>query len=254
MKATTSSDKIVRKRKRKGLEQEELQSEPSATTDLFVPRDVLASTTTIPTKTHDGGNKPKRAPKSNASPTLQRNDSTSSNSVTSTIPWPASTRELERTHQALNLVFTFCCTRKHFATTFDNIKSAVEAHIKRVLKIEDVAAIVALRPGGINFTYVDEAMLQVDIRGAERDDTFKSGGKNSYHPQALPPDASVGGLTGNEELGSGCGGGDAEPGKEVLFFEFIDGDLKRQVENKKSGEATKATRKLRNEDLTMPVN
>ncbi|EMR61811.1 putative dead deah box helicase protein [Eutypa lata UCREL1] len=42
-------------------------------------------------------------------------------------------------------------------------------------------------------------------------------------------------------------------GQEVLFFEFIDGDLKRQVQNKKTGEPTNPNRRLRNEDLKMPV-
>jgi len=146
-------------------------------------------------------------------------------------------------------VYTFCSTRKHLAATLDNIRSAVEGHIKRELKIQDVAKIVALRPGGINFAYVDEAMLQVDVRGAERDETFKGGTKN-WFAQGPPPDASVGGITGSEGLGHGAA---YETGKEVLLFEFVDGDLKRQVQDKKTGEATRATRKLREEELKMPV-
>ncbi|KAJ8119465.1 hypothetical protein ONZ43_g3584 [Nemania bipapillata] len=42
-------------------------------------------------------------------------------------------------------------------------------------------------------------------------------------------------------------------GNEVLFFEFVDGDLKRQVQNRKSGEPVNPTRRLRDEDLKMPV-
>jgi DEAD/DEAH box helicase domain-containing protein len=249
LKGATVSNQIIRKRKRKDVEG------PDGTDNSSPPSEAgsetSTNTSTIPTKTHDGGSKPRRAPNAKQPPKLARNASSFSASVTSTISWPPSFQTLEKTHRALNVVFTFCSTRKHLATTFDNIKSAVEGHIKRELKIEDVAQIVALRPGGINFAYVDEAMLQVDVRGAERDDTFKSGKADSWHAAAPPPDASVGGITGTQGLGDGENvTGD---GKEVLFFEFVDGDLKRQVLNKKTGEAVKATTKLKNEDLKMPV-
>ena len=39
----------------------------------------------------------------------------------------------------------------------------------------------------------------------------------------------------------------------MLYFDFIDGDLKRQVQHSKTGEPTKATRKLEDEELKMPV-
>ncbi|KAJ9131181.1 p-loop containing nucleoside triphosphate hydrolase protein [Pleurostoma richardsiae] len=167
------------------------------------------------------------------------------------IEWPEWFKTLEKTHRALNLVFTFCCTRKHLATTFDTIRSTVESHIKRELLIEDVAAIAALRPDSINFSYVDEVMLQIDVQGAERDDTFKTGRLHSKAAQAYAPDASVGGFTGREELHDP----DDLPlsGKEVLYFEFVDGDLKRQVQHKKTGEPTNPTRKLREENLKLPV-
>lgn len=172
-------------------------------------------------------------------------------------PWPAYFTALAQTHRALNLVFTFCCTRKHLATTFVTLKGAVEAHTKRPLAIDDVAAIAALRPDGINFGYVDELMLQIDIKGAERDNSFLTGrGGRGLKNQALAPDASVGGITGLETLGaSGHEDSDREPGKkkEVLYFEFVDGDLKREVAHRKTGEPTKPTRKLREEDLKIPV-
>ena len=244
LKAATVSNQIVKKRKRKQNDEGRSQSPTEASLEA-------SSISTIATKTHDGGAKPRRTPKAKQPPTLSRNASSTSNAVTSAVPWPASFQLLEKTHRALNLVFTFCSTRKHLATTFDNIKATVEGHIKRELKIEDVARIVALRPGGMNFAYVDEAMLQVDVRGSERDDTFKGGRAKTWHAAGPAPDASVGGITGGEGLGYGEGAtGD---GKEVLFFEFVDGDLKRQVQDKKTGEATKATRKLREEDLKMPV-
>ncbi|KAI1398329.1 P-loop containing nucleoside triphosphate hydrolase protein [Hypoxylon fuscum] len=169
------------------------------------------------------------------------------------IEWPQLFKELDKTHRALNLVFTFCSTRKHLATTFDTIRSAVESNTKRELTIEDVAAIVALRPEGINFAYVDEVMLQTDIKGAERDTTFKSGRLKDITIQGPAPDASVGGFTGLDELGNHHPDDQPRNGQEVLFFEFIDGDLKRQVQHKKTGEPTKPNRRLRDEDLKMPV-
>lgn len=168
-------------------------------------------------------------------------------------PWPAYFTSLAATHRALNLVFTFCCTRKHLATTFETIRGAVEGHTKRPLLVEDVAAIAALRPEGINFGYVDEVMLQIDVKGAERDTNFLTGrGGRGFKNQALAPDASVGGITGLESLDH-PDDGQVAPGKEVLYFEFADEDLKRQVACRKTGEPTKPTRKLREEDLKMPV-
>ncbi|KAL8296959.1 hypothetical protein RB600_002123 [Gaeumannomyces tritici] len=171
------------------------------------------------------------------------------------IDWPDWFKKLERTYRALNLVFTFCCTRKHLATTFDTIKSTVESHIKRDLLVADVAAIAALRPDGVRFAYVDEAMLQLDAKGAERDDAFRTGSKGGFASQSLAPDSSVGGFTGKEGLGAATHGySGVEPGgKEVLLFEFVDGDLKREVQHKKTGEPTKSTRRLRDEELKMPV-
>lgn len=243
LKAASVSDKIVRKRKRKGVERTEagIEDDPTTATSTTASR-------TVQTKLHDGGNKPKRVAKSKAPPTLARHGS-SATLVTTSIPWPDSFVALEKTHRALNIVYTFCSTRQHLATTFTTIKSTVETQIKRPLTIEEVAKIVAIRPGGIRFEYVDEAMLQIDVRGSERDETFKGGRAKNWHAAGPAPDASVGGITGLEGLG------DAEnsTGKEVLLFEYLDGDLKRQVQNKKTGEATRATTSLRNEDLVMPV-
>jgi DEAD/DEAH box helicase domain-containing protein len=244
LQAATVSNRLTKKRKRQDIET------PEKEVDAIPFEPVLkgsSSTSVIPTKTHDGGVNPRRTPNPKKRPTLARNASSFSTPVTSTIPWPASFQSLEKSHRALNLVFTFCSTRKHLATTFDNIKTAVEGHIKRDLKIEDVSQIVALRPGGMNFSYVDEAMLQVDVRGAERDDTFKGGRAKVWHDAGPPPDASVGGVTG------GYGRNTTGEAKEVLFLEFIDGDLKRQVQDRKTGEAVKATRKLKDEELKMPV-
>ncbi|KAG9245142.1 DEAD/DEAH box helicase-like protein [Calycina marina] len=246
LKAATVSNQVVsrkRKRKRKADEPEPLEN-PSPSVEA------MTTTATLPTKTHDGGPKPRRTSESrmSASRTLTSNSSSFSGPVTATIPWPASIVELEKTHRALNLVFTFCCTRKYLATTFETMKSAVEGHIKRDLLIEDVARIVSLRPGGMRFLYLNEAMLEVEVRGNERDDTFKGSRTNNWHAAGPAPDMSVGGHTGKEGIGESI-----EHGKEVLLFEFVDGDLKRQVTDSKTREATKATKKLKNEDLKMPV-
>ncbi|KUI68750.1 Putative ATP-dependent helicase HRQ1 [Cytospora mali] len=196
--------------------------------------------------------KPRRGPKAKKKPTLRKSESSSA--VKCVIEWPDYFKALEKTHRALNLVFTFCCTRKHLATTFDTIRSAVESHTGRDLLVADVAAVAALRPDGINFGYVDEVMLQIDAKGAERNDTFRTGRRGVFGDQGFAPDASVGGITGTEALGArGHPDDDVVGGKEVLYFEFVDGDLKRQVQCRKTGEPTKPTRKLREEDLKMPV-
>ncbi|RDL33749.1 p-loop containing nucleoside triphosphate hydrolase [Venustampulla echinocandica] len=243
LQAATVPNKVVQKRKRKDLEDDD---PPAIEANL----EATSSTSTIPTKTYDGGTKPRRTPKSKPAPKLVHEGSSSSVIVTSTIPWPPFIQTLEKTQRALNVVFTFCSTRKHVITTFATLKPAVEGHIKRELKVEDIAKIVALRPGGMNFAYVDEAMLQVDVRGSERDETFKGRSKDWFFANP-PPDASVGGVTGAQGLGDGDGV--TGNGEEVLFFEFVDGDLKPQVQNKKAGEANKTTRKSKDEDLKMPV-
>ncbi|KHN97871.1 DNA/RNA helicase, DEAD/DEAH box type [Metarhizium album ARSEF 1941] len=131
------------------------------------------------------------------------------------------------------------------------MKPTVESHIKRALTEEEVALVVALRPEGINFAYVDEQMLQLDIKGSERDDTFKP--STSSRSQAPAPDASVGGWAGNEGLDDYSRNKAGTRNREVLFFEFIDGDLKRQVQDKKTGQPVRPNRRLRDEQLRMPI-
>ncbi|KAK1755794.1 hypothetical protein QBC47DRAFT_344326 [Echria macrotheca] len=162
------------------------------------------------------------------------------------IEWPAWFRSLETTHRALNLVYTFCCTRKHVVTTLETMRSTVEANTKQPLVVEDVAAVVALRPEGMRFAYVDETMLLLDARGAERGGGSGSGGRG----QTFAPDASVGGVTGLEGLGPHDR---PKKGREVLYFEFVDEDLKRQVADRKTGDPVNPSRRLRDETLKMPV-
>ncbi|KAI0380100.1 P-loop containing nucleoside triphosphate hydrolase protein [Hypomontagnella monticulosa] len=232
LKAATVSNKLVkRKRKRQSTEEVEEDDRSGA-----------------PDEASEGS----KAAKPGKNPASQRQKKANPE-VECRIEWPQLFKELEKTHKALNLVYTFCSTRKHLATTFDTIRSAVESNTKRELTVEDVAAIVALRPEGINFTYVDEVMLYTDIKGAERDPTFKSGRSGDITVQGPAPDASVGGITGLDKLGSRHPDDMSPSGKEVLYFEFVDGDLKRQVQSKKTGEPTNPTRKLREEELKMPV-
>lgn len=231
LKAVTVSDQVIRKRKRKSREDESERIE-TPEVDAHANEAVLeTTTTTVPTKTHDGGKKPRRTPKKNNGtdkPSLNRRSS--STIVETTIPWPEHLSKLAQVHRALNLVYTFCCTRKHLATTLENLKSTVEANIQRELVIEDVAQITALIPRAINFAYVDEAMLQINLMGAEEN---KKGKAADF-------------VISEQEL-------DKHEHKEVLLFEFLDGDLKRQVQHAKTGEPTKAVQRLRNEDLKMPV-
>ncbi|KAI2635414.1 hypothetical protein GGS21DRAFT_81115 [Xylaria nigripes] len=245
--AGTPPDIIIkRKRKRPGSDvEEELARFGDGASSTDNTRSV--STETVGRKDHNVITEvAKDAPAGKAAAQRQKN-------VERTIDWPPLFTELEKTHRALNLVLTFCSTRKHIATTFETIRSAVESHTKRELKVEDIAAIAALRPEGVFFGYVDEVILQTDIKGAERDTTFKSSHSKHITVQGPAPDASVGGLTGMDEIGSRHPDELPPSGHEVLFFEFIDGDLKRQVQSRKSGEPVNPSRRLRDEDLKIPV-
>ncbi|KAI1877572.1 hypothetical protein JX265_003580 [Neoarthrinium moseri] len=249
LKAATVSNRIVRRKRKRNddegsretasIHDADPASAPGTSQDQPDPLQPTTPHTTSP-PTDSRNRHPKRAAPPGAD-------------AECSIDWPPLFKQLDKTHRALNLVFTFCSTRKHLATTFDTIRTAVESHTKSKLLIEDVAAIVALRPEGISFAYVDEVMLQIDIKGAERDAIFKSGRSNDFRTQGPAPDASVGGLTGMDDLAGRHPDEPRPSGSEVLYLEFIDGDLKRQVQSKKTGEPTKPNRKLRDEDLKMPV-
>ncbi|KAJ5666897.1 ATP-dependent helicase hrq1 [Penicillium macrosclerotiorum] len=155
---------------------------------------------------------------------------------TPSVPWPDEFKRLSQTHRALNLVYTFCCTRKHFATTFDNIKKSVQAQLGqgRELTIEDVARVRVLVPRAVRFEYVDEARLEVM---AVDDREMMDYGLHRRHS-----------LLTEENMA--CTNDDT---KDVLLFEFVDGDLKREVQNPKTGEPSKPVRRMKDEDLKMPV-
>lgn len=156
------------------------------------------------------------------------------------IQWPEHLKKLRHTHRALNLVYTFCCTRKHLATTFENLKTAVEGHIQRELLIQDIAQIKALVPEAIHFGHVDALTLQVAILGdgddIRRARTYEYG--DTKLPNAFSEDENTSPIAKS---------------KALLLFEFIDEDLKRQVSDAKTGAATNPSRRLREEDLKIPV-
>lgn len=54
-----------------------------------------------------------------------------SKNFVSTVPWPEHFKALQKTFQAINTVYTFLSARKHMMSTFDTLKSSVEAILKR---------------------------------------------------------------------------------------------------------------------------
>jgi hypothetical protein len=50
---------------------------------------------------------------------------------------------------------------KHFATTFKNIKKAVQAQMGEVLRVEETARVKVHVPRAVRLEYVDEAKLEV---------------------------------------------------------------------------------------------
>lgn len=155
-------------------------------------------------------------------------------------PWPEEIKRLSQTHRALNLVYTFCCTRKHFITTFENIKNAVQAQLGqgRELTVEDVARVKVLVPLSVRFEYVDEARLEIMTVGDREGADYGT--------------RSGTGMLSASEIANYAGNDDNFVGN-VLLFEFVDGDLKREVRNPKTGEPSKPFRRMRDEDLKMPV-
>lgn len=166
-------------------------------------------------------------------------------------PWPDLFKNLSQTHRALNLVYTFCCTRKHLATTLDTIKAAVQAQLGgRELTVEDVSRIKAVIPRAIRFEYVDEAALEVMGAGEGGKDDYKLMNTKSanlgggFIPSETANDTTHAQSTRQDDLN------ETNP---VLLFEFVDEDLRRQVPNSKTGEPVRPTKRLRNDELKMPV-
>jgi DEAD/DEAH box helicase domain-containing protein len=155
-------------------------------------------------------------------------------------PWPDELKRLSQIHRALNLVYTFCCTRKHFATTFDNIKKAVQSQLGQghELTVEDVTRVKVLVPRAVRLEYVDEASLEVMTVGDKETIEY---GLHKGHSLSTSADE----LMANSAPLKGR--------KDILLFEFVDGDLKREVQHPKTGEPSKPVRRMKDEDLKMPV-
>ncbi|EER28415.1 hypothetical protein D8B26_004757 [Coccidioides posadasii str. Silveira] len=198
--------------------------------------------TTVPTKRHDGPSRSRKLSRSSSSSAASSRASSASRSSVKppakpTIPWPSAFKDLSQTHRALNLVYTFCCTRKHFATTFENIKSSVEAQTggKR-LTVEDVAKVKVLIPRAVRFEAVDAGVVDVmsvpDSRGLKLGKTW-DGWETEESGKDMEDDVEIAGNSMDKS--------------EVLLFEFVDGDLRRE---KNIGTAT---RRPMEDNLKMPV-
>jgi DEAD/DEAH box helicase domain-containing protein len=61
-----------------------------------------------------------------ASKSVEESDSGESAADIDPSSWTPELRQLEQVFRSLNTVYTFCCTRKHFPTTFENLKKSVE--------------------------------------------------------------------------------------------------------------------------------
>jgi DEAD/DEAH box helicase domain-containing protein len=72
--------------------------------------------------------RPKKRLKTDEAPSESSSDS---NSRQGTSTWTAEFQQLDQLFRSLNTVYTFCCTRKHLPTTFDNLASSVSSLIKR---------------------------------------------------------------------------------------------------------------------------
>ncbi|KAG7897923.1 hypothetical protein KL935_004798 [Ogataea polymorpha] len=119
--------------------------------------------------------------------------------------WPAEFKELDNIHFRLNSYFTFLSSRKHIITTFDLLKPSVESAIGRPLQLIDVARVVYLIPKDVLFEYVDESQFVLEEKHFSWRDGFAQKESDIYD------------IKTDEEKTS----------KQLLIFEFIDGDLRK---------------------------
>ncbi|KAM5451810.1 ATP-dependent 3'-5' DNA helicase [Microsporum audouinii] len=135
-------------------------------------------------------------------------------SSVSTLPWPDEFKTLGRVHRALNLVYTFCCTRQHYTTKFEKIKSSVESQNGgRELTVEDVAKVKFLIPQSVRFELADTGVIDVmgvqDARQQRVDEVW-----NDWEVEGMGAETEY---EGNR------------PSDTELLFEFVDGDLKPET-------------------------
>lgn len=121
--------------------------------------------------------------------------------------WPAPFIELGTIQFRLCSYFTFLSSRKHVITTFDLLKTAPEKVIKRKLEIIDMARIKALIPDDVVFDYFDENQFVLE----EKHFTWRNG----YEQK------------GNDMFELKDEDGKVRAFKQLLIFEFIDGDLSK---------------------------
>lgn len=228
--AKRASDTTCQKRKRAVQDDGEdtrstLNVQSASTTDEPPPKE--------PAKSRKRGRKPK-APTTATDTSNDESKQKAPRRKPSPSTWPERFKSLSQTHRALNLVYTFCCTRKHFATTFDNIKKAVQAQIGgKELTVEDVARVKCLIPRSVRFEYVDEAKLEV---------MAAVGYQERYEYGLDTPGRHLPGPNGEED-----GVSSSASSEDVLLFEFVDGDLKQEVQRRSKGKTGTE------EDLKMPV-
>lgn len=77
------------------------------------------------------GGKPMSSPRRGKGRAKGATTSNANSHFVATVEWPEHFKKLQRTFQAINTVYTFLSTRKHLASTYENLKSSVEAIIKR---------------------------------------------------------------------------------------------------------------------------
>jgi DEAD/DEAH box helicase domain-containing protein len=176
-------------------------------------------------------NRPKKA-KSSKKKEVDCITEDSVGTVEASTPWPDHFKSLERLHKAWNTAYTFFCTRKHLATTFGNIRSLVHQSLGRDATVNEVAQLACLMSRSIAFRYVHEAELDVNTAGFQN----RGAGRPAGDPFML--------RDVHDEVQSG---------EQVLLFEYLDGDLKRQVKNSKTGEIENPKARLRHDKLKMPV-
>ncbi|KAF8464064.1 P-loop containing nucleoside triphosphate hydrolase protein [Kalaharituber pfeilii] len=119
--------------------------------------------------------------------------------------WPEHFAQLLKTHSALNLVYTFCCTKKHLTTTFETIKSGVRGRIGRDITIEEVIEVKWLlgERGGVRLEWVSG--------GGEAEDDCEGDAKKKMVLLFEFVDNAKGGKSGKKRKGGSaiaCGGGE----------------------------------------------
>ncbi|KAL2120492.1 hypothetical protein VTJ04DRAFT_4519 [Mycothermus thermophilus] len=192
-------------------------------------------------------------------------------STDKTCPWPPYFTHLEKVHRALSLVATFLSARRQVAPTLDTLRPAVEGHTRCPLTVEDVAGVVALLAsrgtGGVG-TPNNEA-TGADDEDGDGDGEKAGAGPSQHHQHQQAPESVTVRFEYVDEDELAISMGEAEkdpalirepappgPAKQVLVFEFLDGELKRASAGTKSaGNSAAASNRVRDREdkMKMPV-